>query len=61
MTSPLNSFGALPVSDVVARADGPCQLHGLERTVSVLEPLGESDVPLRLGEICRPMKPHNSA
>jgi DNA-binding IclR family transcriptional regulator len=60
MTPPLNSFGALPLSEVVARADGPYQLHGLERAVSVLEALSESDVPLSLGEICRRMKLHKS-
>jgi len=33
-----------------AKTDGPYQLHGLERAVSVLEALSESDTPLSLAE-----------
>jgi hypothetical protein len=31
MAPPLNSFGAMAVSDVIANADGPYQPHGLDR------------------------------
>jgi DNA-binding IclR family transcriptional regulator len=43
-----------------ARADGPYQLHSLDRAVSVLEVLGQSDTPLSLAEICQRMGLHKS-
>ena len=46
--------------EVVAKTDGPYQLHSLDRAVSVLEVLGESDVPLSLAEICQRMNLHKS-
>ena len=48
MASLLHTPLALPIPEVVAKADGPYQLHGLERAVSVLKALSESDVPLSL-------------
>jgi DNA-binding IclR family transcriptional regulator len=50
----------MPLSEVVAKADGPYQLRGLERAVSVLEVLSESQSPLGLAEICRRMNLHKS-
>jgi DNA-binding IclR family transcriptional regulator len=60
MTAPLNASFAMPLSEAVARTDGPYQLHGLERAVSVLEVLNESDTPLSLAEICQRMGLHKS-
>ena len=48
---------ATPLPEAVAKADGPYQLHSLDRAVSVLEVLGESDTPLSLAEICQRMRP----
>jgi DNA-binding IclR family transcriptional regulator len=45
---------------VVAKNDGPYQLHSLERAVSVLEVLGQSQGPLSLAEICQRMGLHKS-
>jgi DNA-binding IclR family transcriptional regulator len=59
MASSLNTF-ATPLSEAVANPDGPYHLHGLERAVSVLEALGESDAPLSLAEICQRMSLHKS-
>ncbi len=42
------------------KADGPYQLHSLDRAVSVLEVLGQSDTPLSLSEICQRMSLHKS-
>ena len=51
---------ATALSEAVAKADEPYQLHGLERAVSVLEALSESDGPLSLAEICQRMSLHKS-
>lgn len=47
----------LPEPDV---KPGPYQLHSLDRAVSVLEVLSESDTPLSLAEICQRMGLHKS-
>src|SRR5882724_7388004 len=60
MASLLNTPFASPLPELVAKADGPYQLHGLQRAVSVLEILSESDVPLSLAEICQRMNLHKS-
>jgi DNA-binding IclR family transcriptional regulator len=60
MTASLSTSFAEPLSQTVANADGPYQLHSLDRAVSVLEVLGESDVPLSLAEICQRMNLHKS-
>jgi len=60
MTASLNTSFATPLSEAVAKTDGPYQLHGLERAVSVLEALSESDAPLSLAEICQRMGLHKS-
>jgi DNA-binding IclR family transcriptional regulator len=60
MTASLNTSIATPLSEAVAKTDGPYQLHGLERAVSVLEVLSESQAPLSLAEICRRMNLHKS-
>ncbi len=60
MTASLNTFLATPLSEAVAKTEGPYQLHGLERAVSVLEALSESDAPLSLAEICQRMSLHKS-
>lgn len=55
MADPLhNSFVAIH-PEAEANTDGPYQLHSLDRAVSVLEVLGESDTPLSLAEICERM------
>jgi len=40
--------------------DGPYRLQSLDRALSILELLGESEVPLSLAEICRRMNLHKS-
>ncbi len=50
----------LRATDANDRREGPYQLHSLERAVSVLEALSESDVPLSLAEICQRMSLHKS-
>ena len=60
MTAPVNTSFAMPLSEAVAKTDGPYQLHSLERAVSVLEALSESDTPLSLAEICQRMGLHKS-
>jgi hypothetical protein len=55
MTASMNASLAAPLSEAVAKTDGPYQLHGLERAVSGLEALSESDTPLSLAEICQRM------
>ena len=60
MTAPVNRSLAMPLSEAVAKTGGPYQLHGLERAVSVLEALSESDTPLSLAEICQRMGLHKS-
>ncbi len=58
-TLPSTSFAA-PLRNTVANIAGPYQLHSLDRAVSVLEMLGESDTPLSLAEICQRMHLHKS-
>src|SRR5215469_8746787 len=60
MAASLSTSFAAPLSEAVARTDGPYQLHSLDRAVSVLEVLGDSDTPLSLAEICRRMNLHKS-
>jgi len=60
MTASLNPSFAAPPSEAVAKTDGPYQLHGLERAVSVLEALSQSEGPLSLAEICHRMNLHKS-
>jgi DNA-binding IclR family transcriptional regulator len=60
MTASLNTSFATPPSEAVAKTDGPYQLHGLERAVSVLETLSQSEAPLSLAEICQRMNLHKS-
>lgn len=60
MAASLTTSFATPLSEAVAKADGPYQLHSLDRAVSVLEVLGESDTPLSLAEICQRMDLHKS-
>jgi DNA-binding IclR family transcriptional regulator len=60
MTASLSTSFATPLSEAVSRTDGPYQLHSLDRAVSVLETLSESDVPLSLAEICQRMSLHKS-
>jgi hypothetical protein len=55
MTASMNASLAAPLSEAVAKTDGLYQLHGLERAVSGLEALSESDTPLSLAEICQRM------
>lgn len=47
-------------SEVVKALDGPYQLNSLVRAISILEILGESDVPLSLAELSRRMQIHKS-
>ena len=60
MAASLSTSFAAPLSETVAKTDGPYQLHSLDRAVSVLEVLGESDTPLSLAEICQRMSLHKS-
>jgi DNA-binding IclR family transcriptional regulator len=60
MTASLSTSFVAPLAEAVAKTDGPYQLHGLERAVSVLEALSESDTPLSLAEICQRMSLHKS-
>jgi len=60
MTASLNSSLTAPSSEAGAKADGPYQLHGLERAVSVLETLSQSEAPLSLADICHCMNLHKS-
>jgi DNA-binding IclR family transcriptional regulator len=53
-----SSATLLPKPDI--RTDGPYQLHSLDRAVSVLEVLGQSDTALSLAEICQRMNLHKS-
>jgi len=56
----LSASSATPLLEVVPKGDGPYQLHSLDRAVSVLEVLGQSDAPLSLAEICQRMNLHKS-
>jgi DNA-binding IclR family transcriptional regulator len=60
MAASLTTSFATPLPEAVAKADGPYQLHSLDRAVSVLEVLGESDTPLSLAEICQRIGLHKS-
>jgi DNA-binding IclR family transcriptional regulator len=60
MTASLSTSFAVPLRNTVANIDGPYQLHSLDRAVSVLEMLGESETPLSLAEICQRMHLHKS-
>jgi DNA-binding IclR family transcriptional regulator len=60
MAASLTTSFATPLPEAVAKADGPYQLHSLDRAVSVLEVLGESDAPLSLAEICQRIGLHKS-
>src|SRR5271154_6024802 len=60
MAASLTTSFATPLPESVANADGPYQLHSLDRAVSVLEVLGQSDAPLSLAEICQRMNLHKS-
>ncbi|HTX41991.1 MAG TPA: IclR family transcriptional regulator [Acidobacteriaceae bacterium] len=51
---------ARPARSSVEPADGPYRLQSLDRALSILELLGESEVPLSLAEICRRMNLHKS-
>ncbi len=46
--------------EIVAKDDRAYQLHSLDRAVSVLEVLGESEIPLSLAELCQRMRLHKS-
>lgn len=60
MADLLSTSLPMMASEEVVKAEGPYQLHGLERAVSVLEVLSESDVPLSLAELCQRMSLHKS-
>src|SRR5271169_5456409 len=60
MAASLTTSFAPPLPESVANADGPYQLHSLDRAVSVLEVLGQSDAPLSLAEICQRLRLHKS-
>jgi len=60
MAPSLNTPLAAPAPPAALRSDGPYQLHSLDRAVSVLEVLGQSDTPLSLSEICQRMSLHKS-
>jgi DNA-binding IclR family transcriptional regulator len=60
MATVISTTTGIPLPESVAKADGPYQLHSLDRAVSVLEMLGESDTPLSLAEICQRMHLHKS-
>lgn len=60
MRPSLNTAITTPFPEADAKADGPYQLHSLDRAVSVLEALSESDTPLSLAEICQRMSLHKS-
>jgi hypothetical protein len=60
MTTSLSSSFSVPTSEPLAKPNGAYQLHSLDRAISVLEVLRESDVPLSLAEICQRMNLHKS-
>jgi DNA-binding IclR family transcriptional regulator len=60
MAASLTQAFAMQLSEAQSKADGPYQLHSLDRAVSVLEVLSKSDVPLGLAEICQRMGLHKS-
>src|SRR5271170_1879362 len=60
MATLVSTSSATPLLEEVHKGDGPYQLHSLDRAVSVLEVLGQSDAPLSLAEICQRMNLHKS-
>jgi DNA-binding IclR family transcriptional regulator len=60
MATQINTTATAPPLEIVTKAEGPYQLHSLDRAVSVLEVLGQSDEPLSLAEICQRMNLHKS-
>jgi DNA-binding IscR family transcriptional regulator len=58
MTASLSNSFAAPISETRAKPNGAYQLHSLDRAISVLEVLRESDEPLSLAEICQRMNLH---
>lgn len=60
MATSLSTSTTTPLHEAASRSDGPYQLHSLDRAVSVLEALSESDAPLSLAEICQRMGLHKS-
>lgn len=60
MAASLSTTLVAPLPQMGAKADGPYQLHSLDRAVSVLEILSQSDTPLSLAEICQRMGLHKS-
>jgi DNA-binding IclR family transcriptional regulator len=60
MTALLSNPFSVPASETRAKPNGAYQLHSLDRAISVLEVLRESDVPLSLAEICLRMNLHKS-
>lgn len=60
MTASLSTALAAPFPETAAKANGPYQLHSLDRAVSVLEVLSDSDTPLSLADICQRMGLHKS-
>jgi DNA-binding IclR family transcriptional regulator len=58
MASTLNIPGS--AHSAIDSPDGPYRLQSLDRALSILELLGESEVPLSLAEICRRMDLHKS-
>src|SRR5271154_2746446 len=60
MATLVSASTATPLVEEVHKGDGPYQLHSLDRAVSVLEVLGQSDEPLSLADICQRMNLHKS-
>jgi len=60
MATLVSASTATPLMEEVHKGDGPYQLHSLDRAVSVLEVLGQSDEPLSLADICQRMNLHKS-
>src|SRR5271168_2992232 len=60
MATLVSTSSATPLLEEVHKSEGPYQLHSLDRAVSVLEVLGQSDEPLSLAEICQRMNLHKS-
>jgi DNA-binding IclR family transcriptional regulator len=60
MAASIRKTPVTPIDTASAKDDSPYQLHSLARAVSVLEMLGDSDIPLSLAELCRLMDLHKS-
>ena len=56
----INTPRMTPGTSEALRSGEPYQLHGLERAVSVLEVLSQSDIPLSLAQLCQRMDLHKS-